>query len=1283
MTSEELNVYREHMHAETGLWMYVPRRFTAATIEGGTDPDLGFQWRGVLREGEPKLEEILKHPRLVILGEPGAGKSLVARAAAQEFVRNDERVPVLSELKHYRGDLQGLLEVGAPRSILEPNASVDGKLLKRTYILDGLDEIPLELLAFFGKELEALLRADSTANVLLTARQAFYVTERALLPQFPAVFHILDFSDDDIRVYLDNRHVDTEAFLRAVRLAEADEEIRNPFVLSVIVDRFVETGALGKLRSDNLRYIIDRLIQSRPLVNHHRQRRALSMLAIASETYCRNELAGDEALRVIKEAMRITDEGARQMLDELHASILRRTVNGFAFQMRSYGEYLAAEVLEDEPVHRLRELAFVDRDTPNESWSNTVGYLAEINSRVRTLFVEKYPFWMINSSPAAFSDAEKGRLVRAIFKTLADEDHYIYRHPRINLLRLGRFLTPDVEPGLLAELASPRQLVRGNALVLLSLRPHPDVVPIALVILRDRTLDLNFRQCAVLAIRKAGNPTLVPELVAFLDQSDPLHDEILDSIGALGDESQIPLVLPLLLAAGNILSASFYHFREFRSRQAVLEMLGYFAAHPHDLNVIRAEGYLEPVLNLLPKYWDEMVVERCVRIIEAIDEQKIYPDRSGIAYKLFHAIKVADSRGAVAKRFLENLLKKGQADRQRWFYVDELIADLMTPETAQWLIDNRATASIQQFAGYLRGPVRDLLRPYSNGLIDAQEENARAYAAERTEKESARKQELALLQERISTGKDFHQTLNDFYGLSESHWPELTADHKAWLAAEVSRFLVALDLEHSVVWKDDTLTIPAALPVVLKLAHRYELTIDPDTPLIFATASWDEQLVAGYYRRRGLSPLAYQLLETLLLHPQSPRALAGIVGFVRDSGLWSANVETGLIQVTRDPVSMYCQIDALHLLAQHGVETELLEEIATRGSSENLRQLAFRFLVGQQHRPTIERALHALLTDDQALRNGETDHPFETSLGWIAKIQSEFAIPKLIDLRGKALDLELPKVASLLTETLVKIDRPRAAQVIRRQIPRAPLGWRQAQQSIAVEQERAAKIERTQNSPFEVILAKLKGSTSIRRLKLWCEGPTDIPVFKALLAQVPYTPEILLDFVGGWPMLQAKDPQTFQHGCYEAVVVMDGDKGRRLDKPRKPLTRLAKEQRGRFTSLPVELHVLERYGIENYFPQSSLETVVGQDLTPFFPIPDHVSVCEYLRGPKLGWWERAKRFLVSRCHLKLELGGSSLYAKRSNEQVAQLLVLDRDLPGTDLSAIIHRVAEQAKALADS
>jgi len=1283
MPSHELEDYREHIGAETALGLYVSRRFTAATIEGGAEPDLGHQWRGILRDKEPRLKEILKHPRLVILGEPGAGKSLVARAAVQEVLRNGERVPVYAELKQYRGNLSALLELSTPRSTLDRSTVVDGKLLARTYVFDGLDELPRELLEQFGKELDALLAYDKAAAGLLTARQAFYVTERKLLPKFPAVFHVLDFSDEDIREYLEKKHVTAEPFLAAARLVDAEEEIRNPFVLSVMLERYVQTGTLDKLRSDNLSYIIDRLIQSRPLVNQHRQRRALGMLAVAFETYCRNELTEAEALLVIKQAMRITDKGAREMLNELHASILRRTMNGFAFQLRSYGEYLAAEALEDEPVDRLRELAFLDYETPNESWVNAVSYLAEISPEVRKLFVAKYPFWMVNSSPAAFSNDEKAQVVRAIFKAAEHEDQYVYQHPRINLRRLGAFVVGSLEEELLAELVSPSDLNRGNALILLSLRSHPDVVPTALAILGDHGLATHLRRSAVVALTRAGSPEVVPKILALDDNGDPLHVEILDTAGALCGESQIAAVLPLLLAEGSILGSAFYHFSQFRSREALLQTLDFLATQPHELNSIRAEGYLKPIVRLLPRYWDDSVAEQCVRIIRAIDTLCIYPDRSGIAFGLFREIRHADLHGVVAKRFLENSLAEGRTDGPRWHWVKEVIADLMTTETAQWLIDNGATPLIQEMSPYLSGEPRELLRPFSGGLIDAQEQNARNYATQNAERENARTQEIAMVQERLCLGNDIRQVLGDYHHLSESHWPELSTDRTVWLAAEISKFLVELDLEHSIVWRGGSLSMPAFLPVILKVIHRYEIKVDPDSPLIFAITSWDTNLVSDYYRRHGLSPAACALLEAMLNNPPSPRALDGIVGFVRDSGIWSQSIAAGLTKSVLNSVEMHCQIDALHVLAQRDLGTQLLEEVAHKGSSEGLQEAAVRLLVERQHRATIERGLSRLLANDDELRQGEIGFPFSTSLGWISKITSEFAIPKLEKLRAKALALQLPRDVGLLTEALAKIDRERAAKIIKRQIPLAPLGWRRAQQSIAIDQYRAAKIEKAQKTPFEVILAKLKGATSIKRLKLWCEGPTDIPIFEALLSQVPDTPEVLFDFVGGWPALLTKDPNAFQHGCNEAVVVMDGDQGRHLSKEKKPLTQMAKDQVRRFAGLPVDLHILKRYGIENYFPQRCFETVVGQDLTRFFPIPDHVSPCDYLIYPGHSWREGIKRFLVSRLHLNLKLRGRSLYPKSSNAKVAQLLSLEKDMVGTDLSAIINLVAERARALSDS
>src|ERR1700722_8836822 len=104
MTSLELQQYLDRLKKESSAGLYVSRHFSAATNEGGAEPDLGFQFRGVLKDREPELHELLQHPRVVSLGEPGAGKSVVARAAVRTLIEEAERVPVYGELKQYRAD---------------------------------------------------------------------------------------------------------------------------------------------------------------------------------------------------------------------------------------------------------------------------------------------------------------------------------------------------------------------------------------------------------------------------------------------------------------------------------------------------------------------------------------------------------------------------------------------------------------------------------------------------------------------------------------------------------------------------------------------------------------------------------------------------------------------------------------------------------------------------------------------------------------------------------------------------------------------------------------------------------------------------------------------------------------------------------------------------------------------------------------------------------------------------------------------------------------------------
>jgi hypothetical protein len=115
--------------------------------------------------------------------------------------------------------------------------------------------------------------------------------------------------------------------------------------------------------------------------------------------------------------------------------------------------------------------------------------------------------------------------------------------------------------------------------------------------------------------------------------------------------------------------------------------------------------------------------------------------------------------------------------------------------------------------------------------------------------------------------------------------------------------------------------------------------------------------------------------------------------------------------------------------------------------------------------------------------------------------------------------------------------------------------------------------------------------------------------------------------------------------------------------------------------LPIDLRVLERYGIENYFPQRVFETIIGADLSSYFPIPDHVSAIEHLSKSRASGKYLLRKLAARLFGLAQPAPKEPLYAKSRNSEAARSLQLE-DLNGTDLFTIIHDITETAKRLAD-
>ena len=1285
MNQEDFKTYLQELVSKLPTVNYIERRFALAKEDGHVSQDFDYFKSSLPRDRQPDLVEVLEQKQLLVLAEPGGGKSIVAKAAVREFTKRTATLPVFAELKEYRGKLAELISSATPAWALQEDAAVDGQILQRAFVLDGLDEVPVDLQQAFFVELSNLMANDSKNCFFLTSRQAFYVSHRKALPPVSGLFHLCDFSDEDIQKYVELQGANFAVFRDAAKRADAEEEMRNPFLLSVLLERFQKTGGFSDRRSDNLCYLVDQLISSRPRVAQYQQRRALRFIAVAMETYARNELSEAEALAIIKQSMNLQADQAEHILNELYCSILKRTKNGLAFQLASHGEYLAAEALSDVSMDRVRELAFDDYHTPNESWQNAIGYLAEMNDSVRRFFVKNHPLWMLTSSPSVFSNEQKNTIVREVLKKLEKNGQFALDHPRLNIRRMARCVTEEMQTELLLDLKSPNDVVLGNALALLGILKRQEVVSLALNKAMDRSSNFGLRYAGVVALVNAGSPEEVPEIVAGLDKSDPAYLNILDAACSLIDETQFEVAFPLMFAENAMLSSTYHHCRELQSRQALVNTLRYFLKHIGQLNSMRVGGYVEPILQLLPRYFDKEIAQIVGSLLVTIENARIYPDHSAPLATLFDIARRADQEGWIFKEYMEQDFATPRSEERRFFFVDEIVASLLNLEAAKWLVEKGATDTTKRFAGYLRGPVREFLKPHSEGLIESQETWAAKHRGEDRERKQSQQRELESLQAGVRQGESLDEVLAAVVRLKEEHLPELDETRKRWLAQQISARLAELNLEESVQWKETTLWLPRQLGPLLSIVSHYQLGLHPDSPLVDALTGWDSGEIPKYYRKHGFSDEAKRRFENRFEGPLSPQGREGLIRFVHETDLWSDRIATSLnAAIGSREVQGHIQVLALETLTRHSLSDSLLEDLASSAEKPEVREYAFQTLVERQHRPTIERCLSQLLNSHSDLSAGEIDRPGRSPLDWIAKIRDKFAWDKLAKLRGISLQNNQPMVAGLLTDTLARIDRAETAKLVYRQIELAPAGWRHIQQGQAIRLETEARVEKARTAPLARLLGRLRGATSLNLLLVFCEGSTDIPVFKTLLNQIrDVTDQVKFDFVGGWSQLPQKDPTLFMLGCKGAIVVMDGDEGRYLRKRNRPLTSLAKRERARLAASGVELLVLNRYGIENYFSKSAMESVLGRDLTQFFPLAEDISVLDQMSEDFRPWIFRLKKALARVFRLAAPSTKRSLYSKGRNRDVAEHMSLAGDLDRTDLFEIIHHISSRALELQDS
>ena len=214
------------------------------TIESEAEPE---QRRGLVRE------LIRNIPRLVLLGDPGAGKTTTLQYLAHDAARKLLKAPAEQAWFPIYISLKTFATAG--RNTLDAliQAEMDGTSLKALagkpclFLLDGYNEIPEEHLVSARNQIDELLTRFDSARLVITCRPGQFQNEFSL-----PVFRLQPLKDEQISIFL-KRHLRNEDRVRKLTAIMRQhpklwEWARNPFMLWMLIRVFAKSDTLPENR---------------------------------------------------------------------------------------------------------------------------------------------------------------------------------------------------------------------------------------------------------------------------------------------------------------------------------------------------------------------------------------------------------------------------------------------------------------------------------------------------------------------------------------------------------------------------------------------------------------------------------------------------------------------------------------------------------------------------------------------------------------------------------------------------------------------------------------------------------------------------------------------------------------------------------------------------------------------------------------------------------------------------------------------------------------------------
>lgn len=343
------------------------------------------------------IEDILKHQKVIVLADPGYGKTELLKQVINITSQKDLK-SILINLKNldYTKNLSENIIAKTKRPDIEKSSEFSIENKKNIIVcLDALDEVASTHISRVLEMIKDFLTTFPDINTYLTCRKLYFNNFYQEFAKFKFQFITIEcFIHDQIYKYLKTCNF-TESQIDSVLNNFSNRGnisvIQTPRYLNLLVKYVKEhkDKELEKLTRCQLfeYFVYHKLDKEKSVlgkVDINLMKRVLETLALTMEIYQTNVLSKDELMtffRDIKNDLKINILSQITIDEFIDKSILKNNINEIEFDNTEFQEYLAAkEILRFNKINLAVYDMAVNKDLREiyPSWFNVLSYLIEM-----------------------------------------------------------------------------------------------------------------------------------------------------------------------------------------------------------------------------------------------------------------------------------------------------------------------------------------------------------------------------------------------------------------------------------------------------------------------------------------------------------------------------------------------------------------------------------------------------------------------------------------------------------------------------------------------------------------------------------------------------------------------------------------------------------------------------------------------------------------------------------------------------------------------------------------